>query len=66
MKKDLFSEVDDDEEDLFKPQASDDVDVDDITKYIEQNIGQTTFDKVDLFSWRLINNHLLHDDMCCA
>lgn len=42
--------MEDDDEDLFKPQLAENLDVDDITKYIEKNIGQTRYDKVDLFS----------------
>ena len=49
--KNLFSGVgDDDDEDLFKPPTSENVDVDDISKYIEQNLGKATHDEVDLFS----------------
>ena len=46
--KDLFGGIDDDEEDLFKPQEP--KDIDDITKYIESNIGNIGNEEVDLFS----------------
>ena len=49
-RKDLFSGIDDDDgEDLFKPETTAD-DIDDITKYIEKNIGNTSNEEVDLFS----------------
>ena len=47
-KTDLFSGIDDDEEDLFKPAQPEDID--DITRYIETNIGNIGNEEVDLFS----------------